>query len=79
MDHYFKSILPISAFFFFRFLKVLAVPGLCCCEWASHCGGFSYCRVQALGTRASVAVVLRLSSFNSRALELRVSNCGMSA
>ena len=20
-----------------------------CCEWASHCGGFSCCRAQALG------------------------------
>ena len=25
-----------------------------CSAWASHCGGFSCCRAQALGARASV-------------------------
>ena len=25
---------------------------LCCGVWASHCGGFSFCRAQALGARA---------------------------
>ena len=30
--------------------------------WASHCGGLYVCGVQALGTRASVAVVQGLSS-----------------
>ena len=33
-----------------------------CGTWASHCGGFSCCRAQALGTWASVVVVQRLSS-----------------
>ena len=32
---------------------------------ASHCGGFSCCRAQALGTQASVAASLRLSSYGS--------------
>ena len=30
--------------------------------WTSHCGGFSSCRAQALGERASVVTALRLSS-----------------
>jgi len=29
-----------------------------CCEWPSHCGGFSCCREQALGMHASEAVAL---------------------
>ena len=29
-------------------------------RWASHCGGFSCCRAQALGARASVTAVRRL-------------------
>ena len=29
--------------------------------WAPHCGGFSSCRVRALGPRASVVVAHRLS------------------
>ena len=44
------------------FVCLLAALGLCGCAWAtlcygaqaSHCGGFSCCRAQALGTRASV-------------------------
>ena len=28
--------------------------------WASHCGGFSCCEAQALGTQASVAAAPRL-------------------
>ena len=32
-----------------------------CGVWVSHCGGFSCCGAQALGTRASVAVAHRLS------------------
>ena len=30
--------------------------------WSSHCGGFSCCRAQALGVRASVVVACGLSS-----------------
>ena len=40
-------------------LSLVAASGgstLCCSVWASHCGGFSCCRAQALGTRASVVV-----------------------
>ena len=32
-----------------------------CHVWASHCGGFSCCRAQALGCTASAVVVHRLS------------------
>ena len=35
---------------------------LCCGAQTSHCGGFSCCGAQALGTRASVVVACRLSS-----------------
>ena len=39
---------------------------LCCGARASHCGGFSCCGARALGTRASVVVVRRLSSCGAR-------------
>ena len=45
----------------------MAALGLCCSAWASHCGGFSCCRAQALGTQASVVVVCELSSCGLRA------------
>ena len=77
---------------FILFILVLAVLGLHCCmgflqlqrvgatlhcsAWASHCGGFSYCRAQTLGMRASVAVAHGLSSCGMRALERRLSSCG---
>ena len=46
----------------------LAVLGLRCCAqafsscstWVAHCGGFSCCRAQALGTWASIVVALGL-------------------
>ena len=47
--------------------------------WASHCGGFSCCRVQALGAQDSVVAAHRLSSCGSRALEHRLSSCGARA
>ena len=34
---------------------------LSCGAWASHCGGFSCCRAQALGTQTSVVAVCWLS------------------
>ena len=46
---------------------------------ASHCGGFSCCRAQALGAWASVVVARGLSSCGSRALECRLSSCGARA
>ena len=46
---------------------------------ASHCSGFSCCRAQALGVRASVVVARGLSSCGSRALEHRLSSCGARA
>ena len=53
-----------------------AAVTLCCGAWASHCGGFSCCRAQALGLRASVVVACRLSSCGSWAIECRFSSCG---
>ena len=50
-----------------------------CGVWASHCGGFSCCRAQAPGTRASVVVAGGLSSCGSWALERRLSSCGARA
>ena len=47
-----------------------------CGAWASHCGGFSCCRAQALGARASVVAACGLSSCGTRALERRLSSCG---
>ena len=57
----------------------MAVLGLRCGAWASHCGGFSCCGAQALGARASVVVVRGLSSCGSQALEHRLSSCGTRA
>ena len=57
----------------------LAVLGLHCSAWASHCGGFSCCRARALGAQASVVVVHGLSSCGSWALEHRLSSCGTRA
>ena len=39
-----------------------------CSAWASHCGGFSCCRAQALGAQAPAVVAHGLSRRNSRAL-----------
>ena len=47
-----------------------------CGAWASHCGGFSCCGAQALGTWASVVSARGLSSCGSQALEHRLSSCG---
>ena len=52
---------------------------LCCSARASHCSGFSCCRAQALGMRASVVAARGLSSCGSRALERRLSSCGAPA
>ena len=46
---------------------------LCCGARASHCGGFSCCGAQALGTQTSLAVARRLSSCGSWAQFL----CGL--
>ena len=46
-----------------------------CSAQPSHCGGFSCCKAQALGTWASVVVAHGLSSCGSRALERRLSSC----
>ena len=51
-------------YFIYLFLSVL---GLCCGEWASHCGGFSCCRARSLGMWASVVVSCGLSSCGSQA------------
>ena len=85
----------IYLFVYLICLLFLAVLGLHCCTRAfqlrraraalrcgaraSHCGGFSCCRAQALGARASVVVVRELSSCGSRAPECRLSSCGARA
>ena len=50
-----------------------------CGAWASHCGGFSCCRAQALGPRTSAVVARGLSSGGSQAPEHRVDGCGTQA
>ena len=62
----------------------MAALGLCCGARASHCGGFSCYRAQALGTRAlgmraSVVVACGLSSCGSWALECILSSFGAGA
>ena len=53
---------------------------LCCCAWASHCGGFSCCGVWAVGARASVVAARRLSSCGTWALgRAGFSSCGVPA
>ena len=80
----------ILFFFLILFLAVLSLH--CCTqafsscgEWgatlrcsapASHCGGFSCCRAQALGTQPSVVVARGLSSCGSWILDRRLSSCG---
>ena len=58
-------------------LVVASGATLPCGVWASHCGGFSCCGAQALGARASVVAARGLSSCGSRALECRLSSCGI--
>ena len=50
-----------------------------CSARASHCGGLSCCRAQALGAWASVVVAHGLSSCSLRALECRLDSCGSQA
>ena len=56
-----------------RGLSLFAVSGGYSSLW---CAGFSCCGAWALGARASVVVTHRLSSFDSWALECRLSSCG---
>ena len=77
------------AFYFIIFFKFFIYFWLCwvfvlvaalhCSARASHCGGFSCCGAQALGTLASVVVTHGLSSCGSRALEHRLNSCGSRA
>ena len=90
--HIFSSCFFLNKFIYFYFwlccvfiaargLSLVAASGatLCCGVQASHCGGFSCCRAQAVGTWASVVVARRLRSCGSQALELRLSSCGTRA
>ena len=52
---------------------------LCCDTRTSDCSGFFRCGAWALGTQASVVVAQGLSSCGSRALERRLSSCGVQA
>ena len=65
--------------FFFKIYLFLAVLGLRCGAWASHCSGFSCGGARVLGERVSVVVARRLSSCGWRALEYRLSSCGSRA
>ena len=50
-----------------------------CSVQASHCGGFSCCRAQAVVVWASIVVARGLSNCGSQALERRLSSCGTRA
>ena len=67
-------------FFFFNLFLFLAALGLRCCtcglSLVAASGGYSCCRAQALGARASAFVVRGLSSCGSWALERKLSSCG---
>ena len=82
----FVCFLKIYLFIYFWLRWVfVAVRGLSlvvtlrCGARASHCGGFSCCRAQALGVWASVVVARGLSSCGLLALERRLSSCGSRA
>ena len=70
LSKYFSLFIYLSIYLF------LAVLGLCCGAWASHCGGFSCCGARALGAWAPAVVAHGLSSCGLRALERRLSSCG---
>ena len=48
-----------------------------CGVWASHFGGSSCCRAWAVGAQASVVAARGLRGCDSRALEYRLSSCGI--
>ena len=60
------------------FSLVVVSKGSCSVR-TSHCGGFSCCRAQALGTWASVVAAHGLRSCGSQALEHRLCSCGSRA
>ena len=53
---------------FYLLVLLLAALGLCCHVQASHCGGFSCCRAQALGCTGSVVVALEISCLEARGI-----------
>ena len=61
--------------YFWLHWVLVAVHGLfsSCGAWASHCCGFSCCRAQALGVRASVVVARGLQSAGSVVVVHRLS------
>ena len=67
----------VSFFVFCFFINLFIFGSAGSSFWCavSHCGGFSCCGAQALGTWASVVVARGLSSCGSRALECRLSSC----
>lgn len=86
----------LCPFSFFLFLNVWLRWVCCCVKafstcsrrgllssygtWASHQGGFSYCRTQVLGAWASVVAAHELSSCGSQALQhVGFSSCGAQA
>ena len=82
---------PENVFLSLNFFFLVVVGLNCCVKAFSSCseqellscraqascgGGFSCYRAQASGTWASGAVACRLSSYDSRALEYKLSGCG---
>ena len=60
-----------------RLSLIVGRPTLHCGARVSHCGGFSCCGAQTLGTRASAVAAHRLSSCSARALgHAGFSSCG---
>ena len=89
---YFYGAVSLKKFFFLTALGLRCCTQAysSCDEWVllfvavrglqgSHCGGFSCCGTQALGSWASVVAACGLSSFGTWALERRLSSCGAQA
>ena len=81
---YFKKLF-IYIYFWLCWVFVAAWLLSSCGEWgllpsgsvlASHYGGFSYCRAQALGPAGISLWHVGFSSCSSRALERRLNDCG---
>ena len=71
---FFKFYLFIYFWLCWVFIAACGLSPVAASVRASHCSGFSCCRAQALGARASVVVARGLSSCGSWALEHRLSS-----
>ena len=83
MENIGSRILQCLPFFFFNFLLIslfltyffLAVLGLLCSVWASHCSGFSCCRAWDPGTWASIVGGCRFSGSSVEFSQTRDQTC----